>query len=256
VEPKHETNPVEFLPNAVTLLAIGCALMAVRSAINGQALLVIVFIVAESVLDALDGRLARALKAESSMGAQLDSLGDAIGFGVAPGLIMYELTTQHIGNRWAMVVWFAAMVYTCCSSLRLARFNVSLDDEDLPDYEKAYFTGIPAPAASWLALVPLVASLAWGDRWWMSPVAVAIWLILVGVGAFSRLPTFSFKTIRPSRQMVAGALLVAAVLIAGLFTRPLPTLLLIALAYVLTIPFAVYRHHSDRQANPHTSSRT
>jgi len=235
-----------MIPNIITLMGLGCGLMAIREAVAGRFLLVLIFIVAQSVLDFCDGRMARLLNSTSAMGAQLDSLCDAIGFGVAPAIVTYSLIASQDRQRFAELAWFAAVIYVSCIVLRLARFNVAHDEVDVPDYERSYFTGVPAPAASWLALAPLVGKLAFGTGWWTSPLFCAIWLITVGCLAFSRLRTFSFKTVRLTVDQVPLLLLGGVVLIAGAFTVPLVTVLVLDAIYIALIPVAMSRHHRLR----------
>jgi len=207
--------------------------------------LVLLFIVAQSILDFSDGHMARLLNSATPMGAQLDSLCDAVGFGVAPAIVIYSLIAGSEHDRFAPLAWFAALVYVSCIVLRLARFNAAHDaEDDLPDYERSYFTGVPAPAASWLALVPVEAVLAFGHGWWSSPLFCAMWLIGVGCLAFSRLRTFSFKTVRLGGEHVPWLLLGGVVLIAGAFTVPLLVLLLLDAVYLASIPISAlkYRH--------------
>ncbi|MDR0436141.1 MAG: phosphatidylcholine/phosphatidylserine synthase, partial [Propionibacteriaceae bacterium] len=189
----RDPRPVAMLPNFLTLLALACGLTAIRFAIAGNYSMVVILIVAEALLDASDGRVARALGATSPMGEQLDSLADAIGFGVGPAIVTYTLISETDHRKLWMLAWFAALVYASAIVLRLARFNTDLGDDDRPDYMKEFFIGVPAPAASWLALAPVVALLGFGKGWWSHPVVVACWLLLVAALAFSRIPTLSFK---------------------------------------------------------------
>ena len=244
-----------MIPNIITLMGLGCGLMAIREAIAGHFVLVLIFVVAQSVLDFSDGRMARLLNSTSPMGAQLDSLCDAIGFGVAPAIVTYSLISSQDHQRFAALAWFAAVVYVSCIVLRLARFNVAHDDEDIPEYEHGYFTGVPAPAASWLALAPLVARMAFGHGWWSSPLFCAIWLIAVGCLAFSRIRTFSFKTVHLTSEQVPWLLLAGVILIAGAFTVPLITVLVLDVAYLCLIPAAVVTHRRLRQGRPKRPAR-
>jgi CDP-diacylglycerol--serine O-phosphatidyltransferase len=236
-----------MLPNLLTLLALACGVTAIRFAIIGNYAMVVVLIVAEGVLDASDGRVARALGATSSMGEQLDSLADAIGFGVGPAIVTYTLISETEHRKLWALAWFAALVYVSAIVLRLARFNTDLDDESRPGYLKEFFIGVPAPIASWLALAPVVTLLGFGKGWWSHPVALALWLVAVAVLAFSRIPTLSFKKLdMPSPAVRVGLLFVALLLIAGVFTRPFGTMLLVLALYLLHIPFAVYLYRTRR----------
>ncbi|MDR1078116.1 MAG: phosphatidylcholine/phosphatidylserine synthase [Propionibacteriaceae bacterium] len=244
---------VSQLPNIVTLMALACGLTAIRCAFSGNVKLVLVFMAAAALLDGLDGRLARALDAQSAMGAELDSLCDAIGFGVAPAFITYALAlstdpqervVQALSNpALAQLAWIAPLIYVGAIVLRLARFNTLLDEPDQAAYAKEFFVGVPAPAAAWLALAPVVALQAFGDGWWSSPLVCSLWLIAIGCLAFSRLPTFTFKTVHLTQRQVPAVLFGAVIGLSALFTFPYLTIFALLLAYLVQIPFACRSHH-------------
>jgi CDP-diacylglycerol--serine O-phosphatidyltransferase len=120
-----------ILPNLVTLLALSMGLTGIRFAIEGQFQIAVLVVIIAAVLDGLDGRLARALRGTTRFGAELDSLADFVDFGVAPGLILYLWNLHQLKSFG----WFAALVFAIACALRLARFNVSLDDPDRPSWE-------------------------------------------------------------------------------------------------------------------------
>lgn len=261
---------IVLLPNLVTLLALGCGLSAIRFAIDQRPLLALALIGAAAVLDGMDGRIARLLDAQSKMGAELDSLCDAISFGVTPALIVYYTVVAPVAEgRAADLGWMAAIIYGACIVLRLARFNTLLDDEAQPAFAKEFFVGVPAPVAALLALAPVVALLHFGPGWWSTALLASVWLVVVAALAFSRLPTLSLKaTTRIAPRLVPLLLLAAVILIGGIVTMPLLVLLVMSLGYLVHIPFAVrtYRwlaatpeawqaHGSDRRAIRRTTRR-
>src|SRR5436853_7598207 len=134
--------PVRTLvPNVITLLALCAGLTAVRLAIEGKLEFALAAIVLAAVLDGIDGRVARLIKGTSRFGAELDSLADFVNFGVAPALILYFWDLHELRSAG----WIAAMVFAICTGLRLARFNVMIDDPDKPDGARTFLTGLPAP---------------------------------------------------------------------------------------------------------------
>src|ERR1700719_3493816 len=144
--------PVRTLaPNLVTLLALCAALTAIRMAFEDRSGLALAAIVFAAVLDGIDGRLARLLKGTSRFGAELDSLSDFVNFGVAPALILYFWDLHQLQSAG----WIAAMVFAICAGLRLARFNVMIDDPDRPSWAGNFFTGMPAPAGAITVLLPI-----------------------------------------------------------------------------------------------------
>src|SRR6476659_6477611 len=140
-----------LLPNLITLLALCAGLTAIRLAVEGQLELALAAIVFAALLDGIDGRVARFLKGTYKFGAELDSLADFVNFGVAPALILYFWGLHEIKS----VGWIAAMVFAICAALRLARFNVMIDDPNKPVWAADFFTGIPAPAGAITVLLPI-----------------------------------------------------------------------------------------------------
>ena len=133
-----------LVPNVITLLALCAGLTAIRLALEGRLELALGAIVFAAMLDAVDGRVARMIKGTSRFGAELDSLADFFNFGVAPGLILYFWGLKELGN----IGWIAAMVFAICAALRLARFNVQIEDPNRPAWAGNFFTGVPAPAGA------------------------------------------------------------------------------------------------------------
>src|SRR5580704_6425450 len=131
-----------LIPNLVTLLALCLGLTAIRFAFEGSIEWAVSAIAAAAVLDGLDGRIARALKGTSRFGAELDSLADFVDFGVAPALVLY-IADLHAARSFG---WVAALLFAIACALRLARFNVMIEDHDLPAWRSSFFVGMPAPA--------------------------------------------------------------------------------------------------------------
>lgn len=226
---------VRVLPSAVTVLALSAGLTSVKFAMEDRPVVAVLLIGAAAILDALDGRIARMLDATSKMGAELDSLADGIGFGVAPGLVLY-LTLLDGSNAG----WLAALIYAVCIVLRLARFNTLATDTNRPPYAGDFFVGIPAPAAALAALTPLVARLQFGDGWWSDERVVFVWTVLIAGLAISRVPTLSLKSVSMPQHLVAITLVVVGIAAALLMTFPFILLLLLTTLYMLHIPYAVY----------------
>src|SRR3954469_15237251 len=149
---RFRTVPVRMLlPNLVTLLALCVGLTGIRLAFEGKLELALYAIVFAAALDGIDGRLARLLKGQSKFGAELDSLADFMNFGCAPAIYLYLWGLKDLHN----VGWIAAMVFAICTALRLARFNVMIDDPNKPAWAGNFFTGVPAPAGAITVLLPM-----------------------------------------------------------------------------------------------------
>ena len=110
-------------------------LTAIRMAFENRYGLALAAIVFAAILDGIDGRLARFLKGTSRFGAELDSLADFVNFGVAPALILYFWGLHDLKSAG----WIAAMAFAICAGLRLARFNVMIDDPDRPAWASQFF---------------------------------------------------------------------------------------------------------------------
>jgi CDP-diacylglycerol---serine O-phosphatidyltransferase len=224
---------LRILPSAMTVAAICLGLTSVKMALDNRPTEAMAFLAVAAILDALDGRMARILKATSRMGEEIDSLADAVNFGVAPAFIVYGTLLSH-----SRVGWIVVLLYAVCIVLRLARFNAMLD-VDKPAYEKEYFVGMPAPAGAIGAIGPLAAKMQFGDGWWTSEAAVVIWMIGVSLLAVSSLPMRKVHTFAVSPNMVPTLLLGVVVLVAASIFYGYITILVIIAAYVIHIPFAI-----------------
>ncbi|ALG05975.1 CDP-diacylglycerol--serine O-phosphatidyltransferase [Kibdelosporangium phytohabitans] len=233
---------VRLLPNAITVLAMCAGLSAVQFALHGNYEAVLASIFAAAILDSLDGRIARLLDATSKMGAELDSLSDAIAFGVAPALVLYQWKLGEDANRLG---WIFALVFAVCMILRLARFNTLLDDTNQPPYAKEFFVGVPAPAGGMLALLPMIVWLEFdrAEGWWTDQRVVMVWAVAVAALLISRIPTLSVKTVRVPPRMVVPVLVSVTALAAAVVTYPIAALGIFLIVYLLHIPYAVRRKH-------------
>jgi CDP-diacylglycerol--serine O-phosphatidyltransferase len=237
-----------MIPNAVTALALCMGLTGVSLAIRGEWEKALGAIVLAGVLDGVDGRIARLLRAQSRFGAELDSLSDNVAFGTAPALILFLWSLQS-APRFG---WIAALALAVCCALRLARFNARLDAAEQPHKTAGFNTGVPAPAGAGLAFVPLYLWLITGDDRFRAWQAVMPWTVFIAALMISNLPTYSWSSIRIRRSWRLFALAGIALLGAALITSPWQTLLALALLYLLMIPLALasYSRVRRRRATP------
>jgi len=241
----------KLIPNMITVGATCAGLTGVRFALDEKWEFAVIAIMVAGVLDALDGRMARLLNSASDFGAELDSLSDFVAFGVSPAFVLYFWSLNALGG----IGWAIALFLAICCGLRLARFNTNIDK--LPPYAYNYFTGVPAPAAAGLALLPLMASFAYDLEILRSPVLVAVWSIIVALLMVSRLPTFSFKKVKIPTAAILPILVVVGLLVAGLAGAPWRTLTLVGLLYIVSFGYSAltYRRlkaaadqmHEDRE---------
>jgi CDP-diacylglycerol---serine O-phosphatidyltransferase len=222
-----------LLPNLVTLLALCVGLTGIRLAFEGKLELALYAIVFAAALDGIDGRLARLIKGQSKFGAELDSLADFMNFGCAPALFLYLWGLKDIGN----VGWIGAMVFAICAALRLARFNVMIDDPNRPAWAGNYFTGMPAPAGALVVLLPIYISLL---GFFKAPAVLTLFYTLAIAGMMvSRIPVFSGKRVgqRVPPEMLLPVFAAIVVFFALLISYPWEVLTVGTLVYLASLPF-------------------
>tara|TARA_R110000868_G_scaffold137612_2_gene351177 strand:- start:1609 stop:2457 length:849 start_codon:yes stop_codon:yes gene_type:complete len=244
------TLPIRtVIPNALTVLALCAGLTAIRFGLEGRFEASVVAIIVASVFDALDGRVARFLKGTSRFGAELDSLTDFVNFGVAPVIVLYLWSLSAIGG----IGWIAVLGYAVCCALRLARFNVALEDPDKPAWSANYFVGVPAPAGALLVMLPLYLDFIGFSALRTLPVLVALMCIFVAFLMVSRVPTFSGKrmSLRIDREMVLPILVLVGMVAAVVMNYPWHAFTAIALGYLAVLPVSILRHryHKMRSAS-------
>lgn len=223
-----------MIPNAITALALCFGLTGVSLAVSGHWERALGSIILAGVLDGLDGRVARLLRAQSKFGAELDSLSDNVAFGTAPALVLF-LWSLKAEPRFG---WLAALALAVCCALRLARFNARLEAAEQPHKSAGFNTGVPAPAGAGLAFVPIYLWLITGDDRFREWQLVMAWTLFIAALMISSLPTYSWASvrIRPSWRLFALAAL--ALFGASLIVAPWPTLLALAGVYLALIPAA------------------
>lgn len=236
-------NFIRQIPNIATVLALCCGLTSVRFAYNGETKLAVLAILIAATLDLLDGRIARMLGASSEFGAELDSLSDFVSFGAAPVFIIYFFSLYTLG-AWG---WTFCLFFAVCSGLRLARFNIMTRAESTAGKgADAYFLGLPAPMAALIALLPYIAALAIEVNPRNVPVPIVLLAItLTGFGMISRIPTFSTKALKFSREKIPSIMLVSGLILAALFAAPWMVLTVAGILYMATIPIT-YRHFTAK----------
>lgn len=227
-----------LVPNAITSGALCSGLTAIRFAIMGEWEKSVMAVILAGVLDGIDGRIARLLKAQSRFGAELDSLSDSISFGVAPALVLFLWSLQDVPR----LGWFAALAFAICMVLRLARFNALIDMPDEPRKQAGFLTGVPAPVGAGLAFLPLYLWIASGNPLFRQPVLVGVWLVLVAFLLISSMPTLSWKSLRPRRTVRLELIALGGIAIAALVSEPWLTLVGICVIYLLFIPYGLFSY--------------
>ena len=239
--------PVRTLvPNVITLLALCAGLTAIRMAFEDRYTLALAAIVFAAILDGIDGRLARLLKGTSRFGAELDSLADFVNFGVAPALILYFWGLHDLKSAG----WIAAMVFAISAGLRLARFNVMIEDPDRPAWASNFFVGVPAPAGAITVLLPIYAAFLGLPRSEFLTWLTLFYTLAIASLMVSRLPVFSGKRVgtRVPPEMLGPAAVMVVLFFALLIAYPWIILTTGTLAYLVSLPFGYlsYRRYERR----------
>jgi CDP-diacylglycerol---serine O-phosphatidyltransferase len=239
--------PVRMLvPNVITLLAICAGLTAIRLSTEGRMELAVAAIVFAAVLDGLDGRVARMIKGQSKFGAELDSLADFVNFGVAPALMLYFWGLHELKS----LGWIAALAFAICAGLRLARFNVMLDDPSRPAWAANYFVGVPAPAGAIVVLLPIYIHFLGMPLLVAIPPVIFVYTLAIAFLMVSRLPVFSGKKLgtRVSPDMVLPVFVLVVMFFALLLSYPWELLTVGTVAYLISLPFGWWSYRQQERS--------
>jgi CDP-diacylglycerol--serine O-phosphatidyltransferase len=250
--PRH--RGIYLLPNLFTTGAMFAGFYAIIASIGGRYTEAAVAVFIASLLDGMDGRVARLTGTQPEIGVQYDSLSDLVSFGLAPALVMYTWSLSALkeyGPLWGKLGWAAAFIYAACAALRLARFNTQVGVAD-----KRYFQGLASPAAAAVCMSFVWSvdkfGLAGSDFCFITPVIA----IVVGMLMVSRFRYFSFKSLpMGDRQRVPFVWMVVAVLLLALLILDTPRVLFVGFTlYLLSGPvwtiwsLATHRRRARRSA--------
>lgn len=236
------------LPNIITVLAICAGMTGVRLAIDLRFAEAVAMVLLAALLDGIDGRVARLVKGTSKFGAEMDSLADIVNFGVAPALVLY----MYVLDEASQLGWIAALLYAIACGLRLARFNVMMEHRDRPQWQSAYFTGVPAPAGAFLVLLPVYLGFLGITPDFYYASIVVFYTLGVAFLLVSNLPVWSGKTLgaRIPRAQVIPLILGVVFYVAMLATYTWVTLTISVLGYLAFLPFSLrmWRRQAARHA--------
>jgi CDP-diacylglycerol--serine O-phosphatidyltransferase len=227
-----------LIPNAITSAALCCGLTGIRFAIEGNWEKSVLAVILAGMLDGIDGRIARLLKAQSRFGAELDSLSDCISFGVAPALILFLWSLNQVPR----LGWFAALAFAICCALRLARFNARIDMVDQPHKSAGFMTGVPAPVGAGLAFLPLYLWVASGNDAFRNPELVGAWLVVIAFLMISSVATMGWGAMRPRKRVRLELIALIGLVFAALLTETWWTLVGICTFYIAVLPIGIFRY--------------
>ena len=238
---KVKRRGIYLCPILITTAALLSGFYSIIASMNGNFQQAIYAIFLAALLDGLDGRVARAIGAQSAFGEQYDSLSDLLAFGVAPAILMYSWSLDSLG-RIGLACCF---VYTACAAFRLARFNVQIGVVD-----KRYFIGVASPLAAIIIISLVWVGLDFPEIFdirerGIQAISAAV-IVSVGLLMISNIKYYSFKTV--DRKRVPFFVLPIAVFIFAAMTYNIPVgILVISLIYALSgfiTTFLARRQHS------------
>ncbi|MBD5267281.1 MAG: CDP-diacylglycerol--serine O-phosphatidyltransferase [Bacteroides sp.] len=197
---------ISNIPNTITCLSLVCGALAIIASFEENFQWACALIGIAALCDFLDGALARLLHAYSNLGKQLDSLSDLVSFGVAPGLLMFNVMSIYTGGCLPLI----ALLIPVFGEIRLAKFNID-------DRQTTYFLGMPIPANAifWIGACSFISTYGYPGDAVMVAAIVIISLLMV----LTRFKMFSlkFKNFRLKENMRRYAVLLGAVLFVAFF---------------------------------------
>jgi CDP-diacylglycerol--serine O-phosphatidyltransferase len=226
---RHENlrKGVYILPNLFTTGSLFSGYYSIISAMNGHFERAAWFILIATVLDGLDGKVARMTNTTSRFGVEYDSLADLVAFGVAPGILMYSWALTTFGK----LGWLAAFLYVVCGALRLARFNVQVET-----VESKQFVGLPIPSAAWMVASCVLLFYYLGGAGTIKQISVVVLIYSLAFLMVSNVKYCSFKDPELVKRQPFSFLVLAIFLIVVIVARPEIMLFVLALIYVVSGP--------------------
>lgn len=223
------------VPNAITAAALCAGLTGIRFAITGDFDKAVLAVVLAGMLDGIDGRIARLLKAQSRFGAELDSLADNVSFGVAPALILFLWSLEALPR----LGWFAALAYAIACALRLARYNARIDLADEPRKTAGFLTGVPAPVGAGLVFLPLYLWMVSENPLFRDPFLISFWLVAMAFLMISNVATLSWGKLRLRKHFRLEVIALVGLIGAAALTEPWWTLIGICVVYLALMPIGI-----------------
>jgi CDP-diacylglycerol--serine O-phosphatidyltransferase len=233
----------------LTLIGVCIGLTSIRFALDEKFEFAIIAIIFAALIDGLDGRIARLIKATSKVGKELDSLTDMISFGVAPAFIMYFWKLNTLGRFG----WLVCLIYVICVALRLARFNVNSNQE--PSWRDNFFEGVPSPAGGILVLTPLIVSVTNFDYITLNyDIIVPTFFIVTSLLLISKFPSYSFKKIVIQRKATIFLLFGIVLFFGLLLIYPFNIIAISSIIYLLVLPISFFHYQKLKKQNVDSNS--
>ncbi|MCC6428668.1 MAG: phosphatidylcholine/phosphatidylserine synthase [Phycisphaerales bacterium] len=248
-KPRQREVPIRHIvPNLITTLSLCAGLSSIHFALKLDWDRAIMAVLVAAVLDGLDGRAARMLRATSNFGVVLDSLADFLAFGVGPAMILHRwlLGDPAKMGKWEAIGLAGVMTFVLCSALRLARFTAAAKTHKAGQGPSRFFVGLPTPAAAMIVLIPPMVleskSLGYELPMWL----VVAHTFFVAYMMISRLPLFSFKRLRVKRRLIVPMMALIGLVVVCAIKDFWTTLAGVAFVYLLTLPFSIVSYSRAR----------
>lgn len=234
---------VKLLPNFVTLIGLIIGVSSIRFALDSRWEVAVFCVLIATIIDGLDGRVARFLNATSHFGAELDSLCDFVNFGICPAMLIYLWSFQQY--EYKLISWACIVFYILCVGIRLARFNTAIIEPRDSGFSDSFFVGVPSPVGALLALIPMIMDFEislWFDNFSFRNHTVLIDLYILIIAALlpSRLPTISLKKVHIKPEYLALSMIISSIVIVALVIYTWYALPIAAVLYFISIPVIYY----------------
>jgi len=218
---------IYILPNLFTAGSLFAGFYCMVSSLSGDYRTAALWILASSIFDGLDGKVARLTGTASKFGVEFDSLADVVSFGAAPGLLMYAWALKPFGR----LGWLAAFLFVACAALRLARFNVQVET-----VESKRFVGLPTPAAASMVSATVLIFFHMGWPVAMGRLAILVLIYFVALLMVSNVRYYSFKDPSLIKRQPFAFLVLAIILLIIIAAQPQIMLFTIFICYILSGP--------------------
>ncbi len=232
-----------ILPNILTIAGVCLGISSIKFSFDLNFNLAVIFILLASILDALDGRIARLIKGTTEFGKELDSLTDFVSFGIAPAFVIYFWDLNRLGK----IGWVITLIFSVCCVLRLARFNLTKYNST-ETWKLNYFEGVPSPIGAILILSPLVVQLSDFNIYFEVKKFSPLITLLVAFLLISKIPTYSFKNIKIKPSYTIFILLGVGISLVTLMFFTFETLFIFSIIYFLSIPFSIFTYFKNKQS--------
>lgn len=227
---------IYILPNIFTSLNLFCGFYSLIASINGKYVAAATAIIIGVMFDILDGKIARATNTTSKFGVEYDSLADLVSFGIAPGIMVYLWALKPFGR----IGWLAGFLFMTCGALRLARFNCQAGA-----VSSDYFTGLPIPSAAGMAATTVLFCNKFNISGNLSPVIILILLYILSFLMVSTIKYNSFKKTELFKKINFNVLVSIILILIFIAAQPSTALFLLSLAYIISGPFIMIKHHKE-----------